>query len=80
MTITTEATYENGVLRPVRPLPLQEQQKVEVVIRTPPLPFETATTLAADERQRALQRLLALQLPVADWDQMEQEIVRGAIE
>ena len=80
MTITTEATYENGVLRPVRPLPLQEQEKVEVVIRTPPFSVETATTLPADDRQRALRRLISLQLPVADWDQMEQEIVRGAVE
>lgn len=33
-----------------------------------------------DERQRALQRLLALNLPVDDWEKMEEEIVRGALE
>ena len=33
-----------------------------------------------DERREALERLLSLQLPVADWDQMEQEIIRGAVE
>ena len=81
MTITTEATYENGVLRPAQPLPLREQEKVEVVIRTPfPVPCEMPTTLPAAERQRALERLLALQLPVADWEQMEQEIIRGVVE
>ena len=35
MTITVEATYENGVLKPARPLPLHEHEKVEIVIRTP---------------------------------------------
>jgi predicted DNA-binding antitoxin AbrB/MazE fold protein len=35
MTIRVEATYEGGVLKPDRPLPLREHQKVEVVIRSP---------------------------------------------
>ena len=35
MTITIEATYENGVLKPAQPLPLKEHEKVEIVIRTP---------------------------------------------
>ena len=30
--ITTEAIYENGVLRPVQPLPLEPQQRVSLVI------------------------------------------------
>lgn len=33
MTITIEATYENGVLKPLTPLPLNEAEKVEVVVR-----------------------------------------------
>ena len=33
MTLTVEATYENGVLRVAEPLPLREHQRVEVVIR-----------------------------------------------
>ena len=32
MTITVEATYENGVLKPARPLPLKEQEKVRVTV------------------------------------------------
>jgi predicted DNA-binding antitoxin AbrB/MazE fold protein len=32
MTITLEATYENGVLKLERPLPLAERQKVRVTI------------------------------------------------
>lgn len=34
MSITVEAIYENGVLKPVQPLPLQEQERVEVVIKS----------------------------------------------
>jgi predicted DNA-binding antitoxin AbrB/MazE fold protein len=35
MTITVEATYENGVLKPAGPLPLQEHEKVLVSVSTP---------------------------------------------
>jgi predicted DNA-binding antitoxin AbrB/MazE fold protein len=31
MTITVEAVYENGVLKPKQPLPLQEHEKVQVI-------------------------------------------------
>lgn len=31
-----------------------------------------------ERRQKALQRLLSLEAPVADWEQMEEEIIRGA--
>ncbi len=33
-----------------------------------------------DERERALQRLFSLNLPVDDWEKMEDEIARGATE
>ena len=33
MTITAEAVYRNGVLRPDRPLPLSEEERVVVEIR-----------------------------------------------
>lgn len=32
MRITVEAIYEGGVLKPVQPLPLEEHEKVQVVI------------------------------------------------
>lgn len=32
MSITVEAVYENGVLRPAQPLPLGENEKVSVTI------------------------------------------------
>lgn len=80
MTITVVATYENGMLRPVQRLPLRERETVEIEIRTPEGVSEPAPVPPADVRQQALQRLVAMNLPVADWDQMEQEIIRGAIE
>jgi predicted DNA-binding antitoxin AbrB/MazE fold protein len=33
MIITVEATYENGILRPARPLPFKENEKVRVTVR-----------------------------------------------
>ncbi len=33
MTITVEATYENGTLKLSQPLPLKEQEKVQVTIQ-----------------------------------------------
>lgn len=34
MSITVEATYENGVLRLTQPLPLREQEKVQITVHT----------------------------------------------
>jgi len=36
MTFTVEAIYENGVLKPVQPLPLKDQARVEITIRSAP--------------------------------------------
>jgi hypothetical protein len=32
MTITVEAVYENGVLKPAQPLPLAEHERLEIVV------------------------------------------------
>ena len=32
MTLSVEATYENGVLKPSQPLPLQEHEKVQLTV------------------------------------------------
>jgi predicted DNA-binding antitoxin AbrB/MazE fold protein len=34
MTITVEAVYEDGVLKPVPPLPLQEHDRVQSTVHT----------------------------------------------
>jgi predicted DNA-binding antitoxin AbrB/MazE fold protein len=36
MTLTITATYENGVLKPEQPLPLNEHEKVQVTVHTEP--------------------------------------------
>jgi predicted DNA-binding antitoxin AbrB/MazE fold protein len=36
MNLTVEAVYENGVLKPTQPLPLQEHEKVRVTIEPAP--------------------------------------------
>jgi predicted DNA-binding antitoxin AbrB/MazE fold protein len=33
MTLTVEAIYENGVLKPAQPLPLKEHEHVQLTIR-----------------------------------------------
>jgi predicted DNA-binding antitoxin AbrB/MazE fold protein len=33
MPLTIEAVYENGVLKPTQPLPLEEHEKVQVTIQ-----------------------------------------------
>ena len=32
MTLTIEAVYENGVLKPTQPLPLKEHERVQITI------------------------------------------------
>ncbi len=36
MPLTVEAVYENGVLKPAQPLPLQEHDRVQVTIHVKP--------------------------------------------
>ena len=37
MALTIEAIYENGVLKPIQPLPLKQRERVQVTIQTTPL-------------------------------------------
>jgi predicted DNA-binding antitoxin AbrB/MazE fold protein len=34
MSVTIEATYENGVLKPHQPLPFKEREQVQVTVHT----------------------------------------------
>jgi predicted DNA-binding antitoxin AbrB/MazE fold protein len=42
MALTVEAIYENGVLKPVQPLPLKEHEKVRVTVHTDTSPLVRA--------------------------------------
>jgi predicted DNA-binding antitoxin AbrB/MazE fold protein len=49
MSFTVEAVYENGVLKPARPLPLNEHAKVRVTVEPAGLPiWERIMALTAD--------------------------------
>ncbi|RLC64480.1 MAG: hypothetical protein DRI80_01260 [Chloroflexota bacterium] len=60
---------------------LSEEQKkpVSVLIReaVERVYFKPA---ALQRRRAALKRLLSLDAPVADWEQMEEEIIKGALD
>jgi predicted DNA-binding antitoxin AbrB/MazE fold protein len=34
MILTVEAIYENGVLKPARPLPLQQHEQVQITVKS----------------------------------------------
>lgn len=53
MIISIEAVYEDGVLKPVQPLPLQEHDKVQVTLQTP---VSVQSALAAVQRSYGLLR------------------------
>jgi predicted DNA-binding antitoxin AbrB/MazE fold protein len=57
MTLTVEAIYENGVLKPAQPLPLQEHAKVRVTVETPPLDILQAHGIGCNRRSVAGQAL-----------------------
>jgi hypothetical protein len=54
----------------------RNRKSVGAVIREA---VDAYTTHATDKRQAAVQRLLAMDAPVADWDVMKEEILRGAL-
>ena len=45
MSITVEAVYENGVLKPAQPLPFKEHEKVSISVE--PTGFSLAERIAA---------------------------------
>jgi predicted DNA-binding antitoxin AbrB/MazE fold protein len=53
MTLTVEAIYENGVLRPKEPLPLKEHEEVRVTVH---ITADVRAALAAVERSYGLLR------------------------
>ena len=60
MTLIVEAIYENGVLKPEKPLPFKEQQKVTVTVEParPPI-WERIAALAAQVPQEEVDKLPA---------------------
>ena len=49
MSITVEAVYENGVLRPAAPLPFKEHERVSITVEPARIPiWEKIIALTAD--------------------------------
>lgn len=60
MPISFEAVYENGVLKPVQPLPLKEHERVQVTVETPPLDIlQAGGILGWKGTSEELERILA---------------------
>ena len=60
MTLTVQAIYENGVLRPAEPLPLKEHEQVQViVVRKPSLAEQTSGLIGWKGDAETFERLLA---------------------
>jgi predicted DNA-binding antitoxin AbrB/MazE fold protein len=58
MSLTIEAIYENGVLKPAQPLPFKEQEKVRVTVEParPPI-WERLAALTADAPAEEIAKL-----------------------
>ena len=58
MTLTVEAIYENGVLKPLQPLPFQEHEKSRVTVEParPPI-WERIAALTADAPAEEIAKL-----------------------
>lgn len=58
MPLTVEAVYENGVLKPVEPLPLKEHEKVRVTVEPARIPiWERIAALTADASPEEIAKL-----------------------
>jgi predicted DNA-binding antitoxin AbrB/MazE fold protein len=60
MNVTVEAVYQNGVLKPVQPLPLEENESVRVTVHSRPSRAEQTAGLVGWKGDTAtFERLLA---------------------
>lgn len=73
-TVLTKAQYDQ-----LMALAEQEQKPVSVMIREAVVE-RYLVKIDVQKRQQALEELLALDAPVADWPQMEAEIEQGALD
>ena len=72
-TVLTEDQYETLsrlALEAGKPVSLLIREAIEAVYMVP---------VDLDRRRAALESLLSLDAPVADWEQMEEEIIKGAL-
>jgi predicted DNA-binding antitoxin AbrB/MazE fold protein len=73
MSITIEATYENGVLKPANPLPLDDRQKVQVTINTAKSPLLEGYGIMGFTGSAELAEYFAMD-PELEYSQIDAEI------
>jgi len=71
VSITVDATYENGVLRPDRPLDLADKARVHVIIESE---AGSARTPLGSRLHALREQILASGTPTLDWDQIAAEV------
>jgi len=69
MAITVEAVYEDGVLKPIKPLPLREHERVHITVRPP---FPVRPPITAEEAREAVERAYGMM----DWEGIQEEFER----
>jgi hypothetical protein len=72
----TQVLLSPAQLQRLKRVAARERRSVGSVIRDA---VDAYTASDMDARERAFQRLISLRAPVADWEQMKAEILRGAI-
>ena len=60
MSITIDATYEDGVLKPAQPLPLSEHEKVRVTVEAHPAKLQSEPATMEPAREPIWERLAKL--------------------
>lgn len=73
-TVLTAAQYEQ-----LARLAAERDKPLSVLIREA-IEQTYLVDVARGRRQGALERLISLEAPVADWEQMEEEIEKGALD
>ena len=55
MTITVDAVIEKGLLRPIQPLPFEENEQVRITITRSKVPTHTSRALSMEELGKELE-------------------------
>jgi predicted DNA-binding antitoxin AbrB/MazE fold protein len=71
MAQTIEAVFENGVLKPLQPIALEEGQRVRLFISQPQEP-ETTANLPLEQQMRQLGYQAFADVPDEEWEKISE--------
>lgn len=77
MTITVDATYEDGVLKPVQPLPFAEHEKVRLTVEPQAAAQDQGKSAGATPQPPIWERIVALTAD-APIEELEKPPIDGA--